>query len=190
MNQIDRYFIFLIVFVVTGCNGSYKESLVCNPDLTGQDLSDDKRELLPLEPTEFLNHDDTWAKVAREVPGGWGGYFLDEGRPTIYLVELAVKESAILALEEKLPELQIQPAYVAIQQGLWDFSQLYDWSKYIQATVGWSNGVISSDIDETKNRLVYGVDEDELESIKTIFESAELPCGLVELEIQEPVFLN
>ena len=76
----------------------------------------------------------------------------------------------------------------AIRQGRWDFAQLYDWRTYIQVAVGWPDGLVSIDIDESRNRLSYGVrDHQAAESLAAAFEAANLPCELTIIEVTGPV---
>ncbi len=106
---------------------------------------------------------------------------------TIYLVDPSVREAATAALDVLLPLPFGSYAAADIQQGRWSFIQLYDWYHYIQMGMGWPDGVITGDIDEAQNRLRFGVLAENLDSAQAVFEAAELPCGLVELEETRPI---
>jgi hypothetical protein len=97
-----------------------------------------------------------WAGIARRVPGGWGGYFLENGTPTLYLVDPAQKGNALAALRTEGIHL---PSYTIVKPGRWDFAQLYDWYEYIRwhTISGSVTGMSMSDIQEATNRLEYGV---------------------------------
>jgi hypothetical protein len=47
---------------------------------------------------------------------------------------------------------------------------------------GWPDGLISSDIDEVRNRLVYGVLAEQGHIVEDFFSSLHLPCDLLLLE--------
>ena len=144
---------------------------------------------VPPQPTELVTVDDRWAAIAREVPGGWGGFFLDGGVPTIYLVEPDLRTEAIDALIAFGIGQEFDMANARVWRGRWDFAQLYDWRWYINARVGGSAGLVSIDIDEFRNRVVYGVLEAEMEAFNVLMESLAVACELVIVEIGERVTL-
>jgi hypothetical protein len=39
--------------------------------------------------------DDQWAAIARQVPGGWGGVWLVDAQPTIFLVHPDRRDEAV-----------------------------------------------------------------------------------------------
>lgn len=129
-----------------------------------------------------LNAD--WADLARRAPGGWGGYFLDDGEPTMYMLDTSQVDAAVAVLRaEGLP---IDSPVVA-RQGRWDFAQLYDWYRYLNRFIWAVDGVSSSDIQEARNRLEYGVIDDatwaRVEHVLGDLD-VDVPCFLVALEIQ------
>ena len=72
----------------------------------------------------------------------------------------------------------------AVWQGRWDFAQLYNLYSYIEVAVGWPDYLNKSDIDESRNRLVYGVsDRQAAESLAAAFGTANLPCELTIIEV-------
>lgn len=188
LQVLAKTWVLTLVFFGAGCSESTTELQSCDSDLPGPSLSGDKLDLLPAEPTGFLTGDDKQAQIAREVPGGWGGMFFAEGRPTIYLVNPDARDAAVAVLQEKIPSFSFATA--DIWQARWDFAQLYDWYRYIGATIGRPDGVLTSDIDEKQNRLVYGIRADALDSVRVLFELADLPCELVVFEEATPIIFN
>ena len=141
--------------------------------------------------------DDQWAAIARWVPGGWGGFFLDStGHPTVYLVHPERQQDALAdlyALGIGKPFYDVRTAQV--RQGRWDFAQLYDWYRYINAR--WSEHVIShalalnggvyfTDIDEVRNRLAYGVDTTAKVDLEAVLATLQPPCALVTVFVATP----
>jgi hypothetical protein len=138
-----------------------------------------------LPPGRIRTRDEKWADIARQVPGGWGGFFLDDGTPTIYLVDPTRRNEAIVALYA----LGVgQPTYdirqSRVKQGRWDFAQLYDWKRFIQLHISGIRGLVMIGINEGRNRLEYGVlDPAAGRDLAAQFESLALPCGLVNITV-------
>ncbi len=158
----------------------------CDPTAPGPSLAQVRLDSVPPQPTEPRTVDDHWAAIAREVPGGWGGLFLDDGSPTIYLVEPDLRTEAIDALIAFGVGQEFDMANARVWTGRWDFAQLYDWRWYIDMRIGAPTGMVSRDIDEFRNRVVYGVLEAEMEAFNTLLESLAVACELVIVEIGEP----
>lgn len=152
----------------------------CPSDAPAPSLPQSARESLPPPGTD-LNAE--WAAIARRTPGGWGGYFIDNGKPTVYLLEPSKLEDAAEALRaEGIPV----PPSVAVKQGRWDFAQLYDWYRYLNRHLWPVEGVSFSDIQEARNRLEYGaIDEPTRAKMEDILADLDVPCFLVAIEIQE-----
>ena len=85
----------------------------CSPDSPTRSLSAAARDSLP-PPRDGL--DTQWAAIALRVPGGWGGFFRENGVPTIYLADPAKREAAIAALE---PEGIPVTSSTIVKQGRW-----------------------------------------------------------------------
>ena len=138
-----------------------------------------------LPPGRIRTRDEEWADIARQVPGGWGGVFLDDGTLTIYLVDPTRRSeatAALYALGVGQPTYDIRQSRV--KQGRWDFAQLYDWKRYIQLHIGGVTGLGSMFINEGRNRLEYWVlDLGVGQELAAQFESLALPCGLVNITL-------
>ncbi len=161
----------------------------CDPTAPGPSIAQARLDSVPPRPTEPRTVDDEWAAIARQVPGGWGGLFLENQIPTIYLVDPSKREEAI----EALIALGIGGGEffdlreARVRQGRWDFAQLYDWRWYLDARLG-AVGLTSRDIDELQNRLVYGVKDDAVRTSWTArIDSLNIPCELVIVEVRPGV---
>ena len=79
--------------------------------------------------------DTEWAMIAREVPGGFAGLYLEEGRVVVLLTDTLQRAAALPALRQRMlrwrPDLDYEGARVV--QARWSFAELYDWSAYIAA---------------------------------------------------------
>ncbi len=147
--------------------------------------------------------DEIWAEIARQVPGGWGGLFYEptsrasgadtQGPLTMYLVDPRQREAAVTALIRLLErEGMLVPGLSRAQvwQGRWDFAQLYDWYVYLNPYVWQVEGVTMTDIDESRNRIEYGVlDEAVRQRVVTLLNELDIPCFLVAVVIRPPTIM-
>lgn len=169
----------------------------CEPNAPAQSLPADK--LKQIGPDQGRpSMDSEWAAIARQVPGGWGGLYYQpgtgrqQGPLTIVLVDPTKRERAVEALsrlfrgtgwERIIPELP----KAQVQKGRWDFAQLFDWYRYLNRHVWQEAGVTMSDIQESRNRIEYGVaDEATRERLARRLLGLDVPCGLVAIEIVPP----
>ena len=137
---------------------------------------------LDSSPRNGLRPYNRWTAAARQVPGGFGGLFSDNSVHSVYLVDPSQQVEATQALLA----FDVDMTLARVKQGRWDFAQLFDWYFFINSQPG---GFSSSDIDAVRNRLVYGVPDEEMQSKITFLGSLDLPCDLVMLEVREwPTF--
>ena len=119
----------------------------------------------------YWNMDDEYAAIAREIPGGFGGLFLNQyqgrgvqNKYNIYLVQPGQSEAAVAALIPRLAAWQstwplpLTPSNFNALQGDFDYAQLKSCYQLVQSTG--ISGMVSTDIDEGLNRIVIGVDSD------------------------------
>ena len=157
----------------------------------GPNLGEDQQALLNSLPRRGrLTIDDEWADIARQVPGGWGGYFFDleDGTYTTYLVDPSKRDEATAALLD----FGIDIRQARVKQGLWDFAQLYDWDRYIRIRLNESFALQfpSKSINRALNRLVYGApDVDTGDSLGTFLSSLALPCDLLVIRLEPPIIV-
>jgi len=142
--------------------------------------------LLPLIPAQAqaqttapLTLDEEYARKAEEVPG-FGGLYLDEDGVThIYLTDVS---------REK--EVQDWAARVTVQQGDYDFRDLFAWKDEVRPLLA-ERGAVTLDIDERRNRLVFGVERASLEdfdaTLKRFLEDTHVPSEAVLTEATDPI---
>jgi hypothetical protein len=136
-----------------------------------------------LSPADTLhNPDDRWAQRARAVPGGWGGFFIDNGVPTIYLVDTTQRAHALAALNRPGLDGMVLGADVQVRRGRWDYAQLDDWYRYLNQRLALSE-LVSSDIEEGANRIMYTVTGDgAIARLEARLAALHVPCFLVAVE--------
>jgi hypothetical protein len=124
--------------------------------------------------------DDTWAALARTVPGGFGGLLVNHGAMTMYIVDttkFAAAANAVAAAGYPQP--------TAFLRGRWDFGRMFDWAGVIWAAMPPISSFSFFDIDEATNRLAFGAaDSSGLAALDKAFASMDLPCRLVWIRIQ------
>jgi hypothetical protein len=88
------------------------------------------------------------ATLARVVPG-FGGYYIDDGVPTVYLTDPAEAPAAARALG--LPDVRVLPARYA-------YGQLDAWFQRVNYQAFEIPGVVFTDLDEAHNVVLVGVE--------------------------------
>jgi hypothetical protein len=192
---ISRYSFLLVSILLTGAlllsgcksSDSTPGPTSCDPNLPGPSLAEDLRLTLP--PPDPADSDAQWADIARQAPGGWGGVFLGSNNTlTIYLVDPTKETEAKTVLFSVGVGLPRDIRTAQVRKGRWDFAQLFDWYRYIQPHINFSNGVSFTDIDEAANRLHYGmVSSEAMASLEATFQSLNLPCELVIVDVVGPI---
>lgn len=129
--------------------------------------------------TAPLTLDEEYARLAEGVPG-FGGLYLDEDGVThVYLTDLS---------REK--EVQYLGARVTVQQGDYDFRDLFAWKDEVRPLLA-ERGAVYLDIDERRNRLVFGVERASLEdfnlTLKRFLEDTHVPSEAVVTEAADPI---
>jgi len=154
----------------------------CSADAPAPSLSVAARDSLPPAPSAEWDLNARWAALAADVPGGWGGFFLEKGAPTIYLVDPAEKDAAVPVLAAAGFPVT---SSVRVKKGRWDFAQLYDWYRYLAPHIWGGDGLSFSDIQEARNRLEYGViDEASRRRLEQTLAALDVPCFLIAIEIR------
>jgi hypothetical protein len=98
--------------------------------------------------SQFRSVDADFVRMGHEIPG-FGGLFYDEqGRPTVYLLD--PEGARKIALKSLGTEARIQ-------QGDYEFERLLGWRVELRPVLALP-GVVFLDVDETKNRVVIGID--------------------------------
>lgn len=78
-----------------------------------------------------------------------------------------------------------------VEQGRWDFAQLFDWYRYVNRHAWQEPELTMSDIQESQNRIQYGVaTEAARERLTRVLQGLELPCFLVAIGIVKPFTLD
>jgi len=126
-----------------------------------------------------LSLDDEYAKMAEKVPG-FGGLYVDEkGITHVYLQDL-----------DRAGEMQGLAERVVFHQGDYDFRDLYTWREQVRPELA-GTGAVYLDIDERRNRLVFGVERELIdrftEELQSFLKGTRVPPEAVIVEAVEPI---
>lgn len=138
--------------------------------------------------------DERLARLSDQIPG-FGGIFLDErGRIAVYLVKgevttlSAQQIGAAIARALGWDEPGLRAGDIRILPGQYSFRQLKEWSDRLLPHVLEIQGVVLTDIDEARNRLRIGVeDEAAAEAVRETLVSLGVPREAVIVEEVEPI---
>lgn len=105
------------------------------------------------------SYDDLLVRVEEQAPG-FGGMFIDaEGRLAVYLLDPSQLAAARSAIETVFGMDRIPAAGVRALQGQYVVSQLKRWRKLV-AVVLELPGVTAVDLDEARNRVAIGIEDE------------------------------
>jgi hypothetical protein len=155
-----------------------------------------------LPPGLVRTRDDHAAELARRVPGGYGGLFVEydpplqpDGairyetrRPVVFLVDTTQREAALRALasgtQSDQPALHVVGA--RIRSARWSFAELYDWYGLLLNIVS-REGIVTTGIDKKHNRILFGVhDAAARYRLERDLARLDLPCFLVGIHVVGP----
>jgi hypothetical protein len=126
-----------------------------------------------------LSLDEQYARLAESVPGFGGLYLDEEGTTHVYLQDLS-REREVQNLGER----------VVVHQGDYDFRDLFAWREEVRPQLA-ERGAVSLDIDERRNRLVFGVERESLGEFAArlgdFLRGTRVPPEAVTVEDAEPV---
>lgn len=73
----------------------------------------------------------------------------------------------------------------------YSFAELFDWYRLLRREVGGVPGLVTGDIEEAANRIVFGVEDLSAEDrVEAIVEEHEVPRETVLIEEQAPISAN
>lgn len=91
-------------------------------------------------PPSFASADEELAYLAGIVPGGFGGYYLQDGTTCVYLTDLdrAAEAQAVLRAYFRLrpPPAGVDPGRLRFAHGRYDYVQLRDWRERLASGLG------------------------------------------------------
>lgn len=152
------------------------------PSIAGDSTSN----LDPCDRSRIPTIDDEFACLAKNVPGGFGGAYLDDNlRQVVVLVDPSQREAALSTLHSlRALSADIDWNRARVVKGDYDFGQLYHWYRNRVKQVLRCDNINFLDIDEVRNRIVLGVlDQDAAECVaRDVLALGDVPCEAVLVE--------
>ncbi len=153
----------------------------------------------PSSPGRPYTIDDRFADLARVVPGGFGGLWLEGDELHVNLVDLSKRAEAQAVLARELraefgggapgQRGSVDLDAIVFHSARYDYLQLTGW--YARLTPALGEGIVSTDIDERANRIAVGVrDEATIERVRRRVVELGIPPEAVVVARQEPVQLR
>lgn len=125
--------------------------------------------------------------VAKVVPG-FGGYFLENGVPTVYLTDPSRRPEAEIALAGFLADRGFTASALRVRQASYDWLQLDAWYQKAWPRVLSVSGAVYTDIDERSNRLRFGgADASAVRGIASVLAGLGIPSGGTVVEQTAPI---
>ena len=128
-------------------------------------------------------HDDLLLRVERMAPG-FGGMFIEvDGRLAVYLLDTLQVSAARSAIETVFGP-SLTAGGVRAVQGQYTVSQLKAWTERASAVVLDVPGVTMVDLNEAKNRVTIGVEDDSrTQTVKDVLSSLKIPREAVLIQV-------
>jgi hypothetical protein len=95
--------------------------------------------------------------LGRTVPG-FGGLFIDNGVPTVYLTDVTKRGAAERALGAFAQTRGVAPGEIRVLQGRYSYGDLDRWTQAVSYEAFEQGGVVFVDLDEAANRVLVGVE--------------------------------
>jgi hypothetical protein len=125
--------------------------------------------------------------LSQAIPG-YGGVFLVDGKPAVYVKDLQETNRARIVLENFAAQNGKSDNDIVVLQGAFSFNELNGW--YQRSWPGAMDvpGAVFSDLDEAHNRLLFGVEHaGAANAIHGLLARLNVPESAVEVQIVEPI---
>ena len=137
--------------------------------------------------TKMETHDDLLLRVERAAPGFGGMYVDKDGRLAVFLKDPAQLPAARAAIETVFGQGTIPAGGAHAVAGQYTMSQLAAWTRRAGRVLALP-GVVFVDLDEARNRVAVGVEDDSrTPSVQKMLGSLDIPRAAVVIETTEPI---
>jgi hypothetical protein len=127
------------------------------------------------------------AALARAVPG-FGGVFLEDGVPTVYLTDTSERPGAERALSAWLAQEGYAPGQLRVRQGRFAYDDLQAWFDAATRDVFAEGGVVFTDLHEGGNSVLIGVEDPGAAArVRAAALRAGVPAEALTVEVREPI---
>ncbi len=141
----------------------------------------------PQNATKMETHDDLLLRVERAAPGFGGMYVEKDGRLAVYLKDRAQLPAARAAIETVFGPGSIPAAGAHAVTGQYTMSELAAWTRRAGRVLSLP-GVVFVDLDEARNRVAVGVEDDSRrQPVQRMLASLDIPRAAVVVETTDPI---
>ena len=125
--------------------------------------------------------------LAEQVPG-FGGFYIDGGRPTVWLTDIAGRGPAVQALTSYMRGLGRPPEDLQVRRADYDYRQLTQWFMDASPVALDMDGIVMVDLDEARNRVLVGVEHPgAIGAVRAALARAGLPDRSILVEVRAPI---
>jgi hypothetical protein len=126
-------------------------------------------------------------ELVSRVPG-FGGFYIDQGRPTVWLTDVSGRGAAVQALTPFMRGMGRDPAELQVRRGDFDYRQLTLWFNAASPVALDMDGTVMVDLDEARNRVLVGVENAAtIGAVRAALVRAGLPDRSITIEVMRPV---
>jgi hypothetical protein len=126
-------------------------------------------------------------ELVSRVPG-FGGFYIDQGRPTVWLTDVSGRGAAVQALTPFMRGMGRDPADLQVRRGDFDYRQLTLWFNAASPVALDMDGTVMVDLDEARNRVLVGVENaGTIGAVRAALVRAGLPDRSITIEVMRPV---
>ena len=125
--------------------------------------------------------------LAARVPG-FGGFYLDGGRPTVWLTDMTGRGAAVQALTPLMRGVGRQPEELQVRRADYDYRQLSEWFTGASSAALDLDGIVMVDLDEARNRVLVGVENPgSIGAVRAALARAGIPERSFLVEVRAPI---
>jgi hypothetical protein len=149
---------------------------------------------MPLSPERDLGPDVSVTLLAPPAPEalarvapGFGGFYLDDGQPTVFLTDATDRPSVEGALHGFLVSRGLDESALRVQAGAYRYADLDTWFQAASSALDLP-GVHMVDLDEARNRVLIGVDgPGAIGRVRSAMARLGIPDGALLVEQREAI---
>ena len=123
----------------------------------------------------------------RAIPG-FGGFFVDHGVPTVYLLDVTRRGPVERTLGNFARSLGLAPARIRVVKAQYAYRDLDRWHKQVTYEAFEAANVVYTDLDEATNRVAVGVERGTSKAaIRGLAARLGVPAGAVDVREADPI---
>ncbi|HSL72099.1 MAG TPA: hypothetical protein VK864_17760 [Longimicrobiales bacterium] len=143
-----------------------------------------------LAAAQLMQQQGTEDRVLSQAIPGYGGWFLQDGQPAVYVTDLKQEARARRVLADYAVAHGASAEGILVLQARFGFNELEGWYNRAWPRVMEVAGAVFSDLDEANNRILFGVEHAAAaRAVRGIAARLGVPASAVEVRVVEPIQL-